>query len=138
MFNRKNTKTKKRDEIHEPVILQTTARENGTRRVSQSFKGIEPLTEKSDMPLTSIRNLLKRGVDVYENADDQQYIDLTQFGDYQEQMERVAAAHDSFEALPAKIRERFRNDPAQMIDFVQNPNNKDELIKQIRWYSDNK
>jgi len=125
----KITKSKNRDEIHQPVTIKTVVRENGTRRVSQSFKNVESLTEKSDMPLTSIRNLLKRGFDVHDGADDQQFIDLTQFSDFQEQMERVASAHDSFEQLPARLRERFRNDPAEMINFVQNPNNTNECIQ---------
>jgi hypothetical protein len=34
-----------------------------------------------------------------------------------------------FMSLPAKIRSRFQNDPGAFLDFVQNPENRDEMIE---------
>lgn len=32
-----------------------------------------------------------------------------------------------FDSLPARVRQRVNNDPAELIDFVANPDNDDEL-----------
>lgn len=41
----------------------------------------------------------------------------------------VANANTMFEELPSKIRSKFDHNPAQFLEFVQNPENEDELIK---------
>ena len=41
-------------------------------------------------------------------------------------MNRVLAAKTEFESLPAQIRARFQNDPAQLIEFLQDENNRPE------------
>lgn len=38
-------------------------------------------------------------------------------------------ASDRFMSLPAKIRSRFHNDPAELYRFVSNPENDDEAVK---------
>ena len=40
----------------------------------------------------------------------------------------VMAADDAFMALPANIRERFNNDPAELVDFVSDDRNRSEAI----------
>lgn len=57
------------------------------------------------------------------------YGDFTAMGDYMENMNKIVQAREMFDALPAKVRERFGNNPGAMIDFVMDPNNKDEAIK---------
>ena len=57
------------------------------------------------------------------------YGDFTGMGDYMENMNKIVQAREMFEALPAKVRERFCNNPGAMIDFVMDPNNKDEAIR---------
>lgn len=54
------------------------------------------------------------------------YGDFTGIGDYHTALNRVIAAQDEFEALPAPIRARFDNDPAQLIEFLQDENNRPE------------
>lgn len=54
------------------------------------------------------------------------YGDFSGIGDYHTALNRVIAAQDEFEALPAQIRARFDNDPAQLIEFLQNENNRSE------------
>lgn len=54
------------------------------------------------------------------------YGDFSGIGDYHTALNRVLAAQDEFEALPAQIRARFQNDPAQLIEFLQNENNRSE------------
>lgn len=54
------------------------------------------------------------------------YGDFTGIGDYHTALNRVYAAQDEFEALPAQIRARFNNDPAQLIEFLENSDNRPE------------
>jgi len=54
------------------------------------------------------------------------YGDFSGIGDYHTALNRVIAAQDEFEALPAQIRARFQNDPAQLIEFLENENNRSE------------
>jgi len=57
------------------------------------------------------------------------YGDFTGIGDYHTAMNRVLAVQDEFEALPAQIRARFNNDPAQLIEFMENSENRPEAEK---------
>lgn len=57
------------------------------------------------------------------------YGDFSELGDYMEHMNKVVEAREMFEALPAKVRERFANNPANMIEFVMDSDNRAEAIK---------
>jgi phage internal scaffolding protein len=54
------------------------------------------------------------------------YGDFTDVVDYHSALNAVIAAEDEFMALPANIRTRFDNDPAKLIDFMENPANRQE------------
>jgi phage internal scaffolding protein len=54
------------------------------------------------------------------------YGDFTGIGDYHTALNKVIAAQDEFEALPAQIRARFDNDPANLIEFLENEKNRPE------------
>lgn len=54
------------------------------------------------------------------------YGDFTGIGDYHTALNRVMAAHEEFEALPAQIRARFQNNPAQLIEFLADEKNRPE------------
>lgn len=57
------------------------------------------------------------------------YGDFTGITDYHSALNQVIAAEDEFMRLPANIRSRFDNDPANLIDFLEKSENKDEAIK---------
>ena len=57
------------------------------------------------------------------------YGDFTGIHDYHTALNAVIAADDGFMALPATLRARFQNDPEQLIEFLDNPNNYDEAVK---------
>lgn len=48
--------------------------------------------------------------------------------DFQAAMELVKNGEEMFAALPSSLRNRFANDPAQFLDFVQDPANAQELV----------
>ena len=58
-----------------------------------------------------------------------QYGDFTGVLDYHSAVNAVLAAQDEFMDLPAQMRARFDNDPAKLIDFLGNEENRDEAIK---------
>ena len=64
-----------------------------------------------------------------ENTLSPRYGDFTGISDYHSALNQVIAAEDEFMRLPANIRARFNNDPAQLIDFLEKSDNKDEAIK---------
>lgn len=57
-----------------------------------------------------------------------QYLDVTAI-DFMDAMQTVVKGREMFEELPSSIRDRFRNDPAEFLDFMHNPENADEMYK---------
>lgn len=59
------------------------------------------------------------------------FVDCTalQALDYQGAMNFVISAQQAFSQLPASVRTRFRNDPSEMLQFVDDPSNRDEAIR---------
>jgi len=57
------------------------------------------------------------------------YGDFSGITDYHTALNQVIAAENEFMALPATLRARFENDPALLIEFLENPENKNEAIK---------
>lgn len=55
------------------------------------------------------------------------YEDLPDPLDFQESLELVNQARRQFMTLPAKLRDRFGQDPAQFLAFCSDPNNANEL-----------
>lgn len=60
----------------------------------------------------------KTNVDIYDAVND-----------YQTALNQLVEADRQFMSLPAKIRSRFDNDPAQFVDFVSDEANAEELIQ---------
>lgn len=57
------------------------------------------------------------------------FADVSEVGDFREMLDAVTQAQASFMALDPKIRARFHNDPAELLDFVADVENRDEAIK---------
>lgn len=57
------------------------------------------------------------------------YGDFTGVYDYRSALDAVMAADDAFMSLPPKIRERFANDPAALVDFCSDPANRSEAME---------
>lgn len=49
--------------------------------------------------------------------------------EFQDSMNLVVQAENTFARLPSKIRSRFLNDPAEFLAFMNDPSNQDEAIK---------
>jgi phage internal scaffolding protein len=55
-----------------------------------------------------------------------QYGDFSGITDYHSALNAVIAAQDQFDGLPAQIRARFENEPAKLIEFLEDENNRQE------------
>jgi len=58
-----------------------------------------------------------------------QYGDFSGITDYHSAINAVRASEEAFMALPAKIRARFDHDPNALLQFLNDPTNRDEAIE---------
>ena len=90
------------------------------------------LTEQNHKDETDINNIVRKynktGLIDHLNQFEKQYGDMTGY-DYQDAMNTVAAANTMFEGLPSAIRNKFDNDPAKFINFVDDEANADKLVE---------
>lgn len=90
-------------------------------------------TKQSFKAECDINNILARyqktGLVGHLNARQPRYGDFSNTLDYQAALNAVMAAEESFSSLPAKVRDRFQNDPSKLISFINDPKNKNEAIK---------
>lgn len=54
--------------------------------------------------------------------------DFVGITDYHTAMNAVRAGQESFDGLPAEVRERFDNDPGRFVEFCLDPKNLDEAV----------
>ena len=55
------------------------------------------------------------------------YVDAADLPSYMEALQLVRDAHENFEALPARVRAEFQNDPQAFVQFASDPANKEKL-----------
>lgn len=55
--------------------------------------------------------------------------DFTSVPDFVESQNIIAKSKELFDAMPLNIRKRFNFNPVELLEFVNNPDNKDEAIK---------
>ena len=93
----------------------------GEGRTKQAHK------DECDVNLIMAR-FQKTGVLEFTEKRSPQYGDVTGV-DFQEAMRTVTEAQEMFDELPSKVRNRFGNDPAAMLDFISDPINDEEAVK---------
>lgn len=76
-----------------------------------------------------IKKFEKTGMVTHLSGKSGQYGDFSSIKDFQSNLNSVISAQNAFDSLPAAIRKRFGNDPAQLIDFVHNDANYEEAEK---------
>lgn len=79
---------------------------------------------KEECDINSIMRRFERdGILAHYNTYRGDYGDFTECPEYHEAQNKVLAANEMFLTVPAKIRERFANDPARFLEFVQDKKN---------------
>jgi len=95
--------------------------------------GGRQITEQSHRQSCDIHHILRKaregGVITHLAADRAQYGNFIGAPDFIAAQEVIARANTMFSEVPSRIRERFKNDPAQYLDFCMDPRNRDELLK---------
>lgn len=109
------------------------SRENGSLRV-KCFPEGKSMTQQHMADATDINRImaryLKNGGSFAKLPDPVgMYADLTQLGDFQESMNVISKATFAFQQLPANFRQELNNDPQQLINFLNDPENRDRAVK---------
>jgi len=109
------------------------------RSTKIDFAGTRSATEQQHRDATRVDSVLKKyattGVETRNIQVFQQHQARMTFGlsdtnlDYQRQLNMVISVREYFEGLPSMIRAGFNNDPAQMIEFMADPKNREECYK---------
>jgi phage internal scaffolding protein len=58
-----------------------------------------------------------------------EYGDYTEVNEYQESLNKVIKAQNSFNLLPSSIRKKFENNPGKFFEFATDPKNYKELVE---------
>lgn len=74
-------------------------------------------------------NYAKTGLLPHMQNSEPQYIDNTEIPNLMEAFEITQRASELFYSLPADVRRLMDNDPAQLENFINNPENADILLK---------
>lgn len=91
----------------------------GTSRTHQSFK------DECDINVLMARYMATGVLPDSINSQEARYLDASET-DFQSAMQLVAGASSLFNQLPSSIRNRFQNDPAQLLTFLQDESNRPE------------
>lgn len=94
----------------------------GTSRTKQAHK------DECDIN-NILRKYQKTGMISHVNKIKGKYGDFSNITNYQDAYLAIEQAHENFMGLPASIREKFQNDPSQLLEFVQDSKNYDEAVK---------
>lgn len=90
------------------------------------------LTKQSFSEEVNINSIMRRftstGLLSHLNHAQPRYMDCTG-QDFREALETLRNASESFSELPSDIRAQFANDPAKLLDFVQDESNREKAIE---------
>lgn len=106
-------------------------RSNGTKRVRITCegKGLTEQKHKKDVDINQIMLKASKTGMLPLAKGSPMYGDFTNAQDFQNCLERIQSADQAFMELPADIRKRFANDPAQLITYINNPENEQEAVE---------
>lgn len=105
---------------------------NGRLRVQTI--NLEPsLTQQQFAADCDINNIMRKyqttGEFTHLTSKQGRYADFSDITDYREMLDTVKYADEAFASLPADVRLRFKNDPAHLLEFLQDSKNYDEGVK---------
>lgn len=101
---------------------RVTADPVGKSRTKQAFKDEVDINE-------ILRKHEKGLLTDHLNEHQGQYGDFIIAGDFHSHMNLIKEAENAFMTIPAEIRAKFNNDPAEFLAFAQDPEKLDEMRK---------
>lgn len=107
-------------------------RENGSIRV-QTINEQKTRTQQHHKEQCDVNNIIKKyqqtGIITHMARDAGIYSGLAPAESYFDAMKIVLDAKDAFMTLPADVRKKFRNDPQELLSWMQDPKNLEEGVK---------
>lgn len=89
-------------------------------------------TKQSELADSDINNIMARyattGQITHLQSGQPLYGDFSEVEDYQTSLNKVMSAEERFNSLPSEIRKKFDYNPQNMVDFILNPDNREECI----------
>lgn len=108
-------------------------REKNGARFGTDISTGSGLTKQSFAGEVNINQIIasyeKTGMVTHLNAKAPFFGDVSDISPYQDALNIVNKANELFSGMDAVVRERFDNDPAKMIGFLENPSNLEEALK---------
>lgn len=114
--------------------MSTTIRSQFSSRTRlKSGKYPSSMTQQAKANETNINKIMSRynatgQMPVALHNSQPRFGDFSNVTDYQTAHNSIAQTNEAFQKLPAKIRNRFQNNPSSLLDFLQNPENNEEAI----------
>lgn len=89
------------------------------------------VTEQAHKDMCDVNKIIKRydktGLISHVSKIEAKIGDLTG-DDFKAMSDQIIEANNMFDKLPSEIRNRFRNNPEELLRFMEDPNNRDEAI----------
>lgn len=105
---------------------------NPDRRPVSLVNDLPSLTKQSEKDACDINRIMRRyeatGMLEHTSRIQGVFSDVSDAVDYQSALHVVDSATNAFYSLSAKVRKRFNNNPAELLDFVRNPANRKEAL----------
>lgn len=122
------TKSKKFENIEKGV--EKNLRPYGRPRVQ--YRNKKPsMTKQSFREECQIKNIMKKyektGIITHVKNHGARYGDFSSHDDYLTALTSVISAQKMFDELPSAVRKKFKNKPEEFLEFVQDPDNLDEM-----------
>lgn len=94
------------------------------------FRGDKGFTVQADRDDADINTIIKRFVKSGQlppsRGGEPFYGDVSDFGDLQDSLIKIQEANSLFMSYPAEVRERFDNDPVNLVAFLADESNRQE------------
>lgn len=104
---------------------------NVIRSKCQSVVYEDEVTEQSHKRSTDMHYIrdraMREGIDIFNEKYDFTPTNYLGVPDYQDAQNMIAATNTMFEKIPAEVREKFKNDAGNFVDWLSNQNNYEEI-----------
>lgn len=115
------------------IVERVFLRENGTKRVQQFTHGDDCKVDQSHKAMCDIKGIMesysKTGHLPYVNQKEPVYADVSNLPSFMEAHEIVQEAREAFMELPAAVRKKLDNNPANLEEYLSQEENWEEAAK---------
>lgn len=108
--------------------VRVTAPQGGPSRTKQEFR--ERANINTIMSKAMKTGRLSTDFGLPESSRKPMYGDFTNSDDFRSQQNKIVKVREIFESLPSDVRFKLRNDPANMLDLIADPEQK-ELCQEL-------